>query len=377
MTFKDILHFLGKVLVGFVGWYIFSTRGILPEQLMNPVYKYYHIAPDFQIYYEEMKISQGCYEQYINTRQNCNLSVSNLSPLGRYKTNTFAYTSGDKTYFTLGERLFVTEKEDMSYSEIYSKLISPLSCMAKIDDELLFLGDGDVSDRSLHHTDKVNNVITGWYETYVKDADFAMIANRAFNILLGQQNSRISSDEFSFLLYCQSMGILVDFDDGQALFVDNKEDKCDVYKYTKENGLEFFTEIYASTGYFCADGKLYYVSGNVLRSVNLEDASVAKEFTAQDEILSLNYFYAPATSDEINHENYNGQKEYLYCALLTEKQVVYVNEYFSFPHTHAFDTDSLHKKASGLYVTAYPYKCFLVYDDKEGGNYMTRYWIRG
>ena len=367
-----ILHFLAKVLLGFVGWYIFSSQGVLPDQLMNPVYKYYHLAEDFQIYYEEKELPAGCYGKYVNTGENANLSVCNISPLGKNNENTFAYTAGNKTYFALNEKLFLTEKEDMSYNEIYSKLISPISGMAKVEDELFFLGDGEVFNRTLHYTDKVNNVISGWYDKYVKNASFKEISTNCSNLLRIQDNMKISTDEFSFLVYCQSMGILVSYKDGTGIFIDRKENGYDIYKSSEDSGPEYFATIPCSTGYFYADGGLYYSSENVLRFIDLTDGHKEKVFEAQDKIISLNYFFSPVREAEKNHERYKGEETLRCYAILTEKEIIYLNDYIHIPYSHKIGKTDLYEKCEGLYMTAYPYKGFLVYDS-EIGNYMKQY----
>ena len=355
------MRFLAKLLIAFLGWYIFTNMGVLPTPLRNPLYPYIDRLDTF----EEQKVSQGCYEKYIRPRGNANLSVCATSGIEAIATEYTAVTDGEDTYIVMYKKLFKSDNAAMDFHEIYGNLDFHTTSVAVMGESLLLCGRGDrgqyvqVSDGNKMHTAYSRWLATargGVLKDYgfmtemrnlVPEGDLPGIMENLYGFLEAQRDGRITTNRFCALLYYQSQGILLDYDGERAVFVDRlARDAYPVY-VRDADGLRKVAQIPRTTGHFLYENAIYYSVGDQVLVLDLASGESEAYYTAADNIRFLNYFI---------YENE------LVLALVTDTQVVYYTPSETVTGTHGLG-DTFDRCAKGFYVSAYPYRAMLMTDD--------------
>ncbi len=355
------MRFVTKLLIALVGWYIFTYMGILPKLLQNPLYPYIHRLDNFEV----QKVSEDCYEKYINPHRNANLSVCATSGVENLATGYTAYTDTTDTYIVMNNKLFVCDSKELDYHEIYGDLEWNSSAVTAIEDHILLNGRGDRTQYvQVSAKKKMHTAYSRWFaaarggklkdygfmtemQGAVSEWDFNKIAQNLFGFLEAQKDGKITTNEFCALLYYQSQGILVDYDGETALFVNRFDREKDFVHVMDAGGMRLVAEIPKTTGHFCYGGALYYSAGEQVYKLDLASGESEVYYTAADGIRFLNYFVTDGA---------------LVLALVTDTQVVYYTPSSTVTGTHDY-AESFDRVIKGFYVSSYPYRAMLMEDD--------------
>ena len=251
---------------------------------------------------------------------------------------------------------------------------------------MIFVSAFDNIDRVQIYTEKVDNVYSEWsnkvrgqktinFGSWVHKTkmcpqdDFTTIAENLIHYLNLQNISSISSDQFCALLYYQSLGILVDYQNGNAVFVNKytNTDFYDVYVTDDNSNLQLVASIPKTTGHFHYDGYLYYAYEDTVWRLNLKTAETESYFVAKSNIKYLNY-KTDCTA--------NGGKTPALCInVVTAENVCVYSEYHSICGDTPYSIESdFNENVGGYYVFSNPHNAILMYDNTGGSN--TTYHIK-
>lgn len=373
-----------KLALAFAGWYLFSALGFLPSFLENPLYKHFNAPIAAQTYYDNLKFEPGCYKKYINSGENGNLSSSQNSSQTSGIFGNFAYTSGEKTYMAVGKTLYVNDNNERQFHKIYDNLNQFTVGMAKFDETMLFVAAFGNIDRVQIYTDKVHDVYSEWFnkvrgqKTYgfgewayktkpCKDTDFFTIAENLTSYLHRQNTSTITADQFVALLYYQSLGILLDYDNSNAIFVNKYTSDNRYHIYLVDSGLNFHRvcSIPVTTGHFYHEGYLYYSHENTVYRLNLSTCEEESYFSHNSSIKYLNY-----------STNCNGNLTVGSVSCDTAR--LYGDCHKAKGGTGFTTEEEFNQYANGYYMFAYPHHSIFMHDDFAGDGIISNtYAIEG
>lgn len=373
------MRLIAKLLVAFVGWYIFTSMGILPAELRNPIYPYIARLDNFDV----QTVSEDCYSKYVNPGRNANLSVCATSGMSGVAAGYTAYTGEEKTYFTMDSRLYECTGDDLDFYEIYGKL-QPNSTAVSVlgKDHIVVLGQEGRSELvQVQEGKKMHTAFSRWnayarggglYERgpFVEvrgvfpSQDFLHISRNLYDYLEEQRQGRVTVDKLCALLYYQSVGLIVDYyqrPDGtyRAVFADPWRTERRVYT-ADGNGVQLLTELPQTGGYFCREGEFYYSVDEQVFRLDLDSGESTPYYSAPDRIRYLNYFVAPVTETDRKSAAYTGQEQVLVLALVTESKVIYYSPLGTVTGGHDYDDEDFENVVKGYYVSSYPYHTLLM-----------------
>lgn len=375
------MRFVAKLLAAFVGWYIFTTMGILPAMLQNPLYPHLARLDNF----DAQTVSADCYSKYVNPGFNCNLSVCATSGLPGVSSGYTAYTDGAKTYIVMDNRLFNCDSEQLDYHEIYGELEHNSAAVSVWDGHIVTLGTQNRAEWVQVSAGKKLHSAHSYWAAYARggslyergpfrevrgshlEKDFLHISRNLYDYLEEQRLGRVTVDKLCALLYYQSIGLLVDYSeqDGayRAVFVDPWS-QAGRRVYTADgDGFDLVAELPQTSGYFCHGGDFYYSVGNQVFCLDLNNGESTLYYSAPDEVRFLNYFIAPVTESDKKSSAYTGQEQVLVLALMTDSKVVYYSPLGTITGGHAYSSQDFEDKIKGYYVSSHPYRTMFMTSD--------------
>ena len=379
------MRFVTKLLVAFVGWYIFTTMGILPTVLQNPLYPRLARLDNF----DAQTASTGCYTKYVNPGRNANLSVCATSGIADLAAGYTAYTDDEETYFTMDQCLYFCSGDELDFQEIYGKLEHNSTAISVLDgDHVTVLGDGGRMEWVQVSSGKKMHSAHSHWNSYARggslhgegpfreirgrfpEKDFRHISQNLFTYLEEQRQGRVTLDKLCALLYYQSIGLLVDYSeqDGtyRAVFADPWFQESRRVYTADESGLSLVAELPRTSGYFCHKDAFYYSAGNQVFRLDPNSGESTLYYSAPDTIRFLNYFVAPVTETDKASPAYAGQEQVLVLAMVTDSRVIYYSPLGTVTGEHDYDEEDFATVVKGFYVSSYPYHaCLMALDGPE------------
>lgn len=369
------MRFIAKLLVAFVGWYVFTTMGVLPTQLQNPLYPRLARFDNF----DAQTVRSDCYREYVNPGRNANLSVCATSGLPGVTSGYTAYTDEAHTYIVMDDRLFKCDNEELDFHEIYGKLEPDSTALSVLDGHFLVLGTSQRAEQVQVSDGKKMHTAHSYWAAYARggrlyergpfrearglqaETNFSRISEILYDYLVQQQKGRITTDKFCALLYYQSIGMLCDYyqtgDGYRAVFVDPWRYRV----YTADDsGFDLVAELPKTSGYFCRGNEFYYSVNNEVFCLDLDSGTSTVYYSAPDSIRFLNYFVAPVTAADQKSPSYTGQEQVLVLAVVTDSRVIYYSPLETVTGNHDYSSQDFDTKVKGYYVSNYPYRTMLM-----------------
>lgn len=285
-------------------WLITSGIGILPENLrFKPAEAAWKTITDPEWRFErqtaELTFDKGSYHELINDGTNANIAASDAM--------RSAVSSGGRLWLNDLTGLRITQREN---GQRTTKVAEKIFCGDRAEPMLIFgkngftasIAEDGSSYATFFHEEYRSKIADGWAEEYKEEGNytFSSIANRLYQILKKQDTEPITPEEMAGLLYFSTEGVLVDYQEGTAIFADKMTDSSRAVIYSQAGNEErkelfSFTNDYAGggTGCIAADGRVYAITGTTVLEYDpeLEEGQPACIYDLGLPVLGLNYLY--------------------------------------------------------------------------------------
>lgn len=296
------------VLLALLVWSAASITDKLPPMLrLGPVERAWKmVTEDDQRFIRQGKnpeFTKGCYQRFIHNGTNANIEASDArrsaaaegswlwvndwTGLRRHNSKV------PEEWNAMGDNYFC---EEHAAAMLYAGDLG-FAVSAQEDGESYAV----LFNREKDEKDKGETVARGWIDGFLEDGSFTYdsVISRLYSILQKQESKNISAEEMAGLLYFTSRGVLLDYQDGEAIFADDFTDAgtVHVYRYTEEEAEELvsYPDDYAGSGSgrFIVEDTLYYAENLAVTSFSLEqkEGGWRKIYDAEQPIRGLNYAY--------------------------------------------------------------------------------------
>lgn len=283
-------------------WIITSGVGLLPEYLrLKPAETAWDIISDPESRYEreaeKLTFDKGSYHDLINDGTNANIAASDAT--------RSAVSSDGRLWLNDLTGLRKTQRENELRT---TKFAEKLFCGDKAEPMLIFgkngftasIAEDGSSYATFFHEEYRYKIADGWAEEYKEEGNstFSSVTTRLSEILKKQDAEPITPEEMAGLLYFSAKGVLLDYQEGTAVFADKMTDSSRAVIYRQTEGGEMeelfsFTNDYTGggTGCIAADGKVYAIAGTEVLQYDPEgeEGLPVSIYNLGQQVLGLNY----------------------------------------------------------------------------------------
>ncbi|MEZ3469973.1 MAG: hypothetical protein K1W40_16710 [Schaedlerella sp.] len=283
-------------------WIITSGVGLLPEYLrLKPAETAWDIISDPESRYEreaeKLTFDKGSYHDLINDGTNANIAASDAT--------RSAVSSDGRLWLNDLTGLRKTQRENELRT---TKVAEKLFCGDKAEPMLIFgkngftasIAEDGSSYATFFHEEYRYKIADGWAEEYKEEGNstFSSVTTRLSEILKKQDAEPITPEEMAGLLYFSAKGVLLDYQEGTAVFADKMTDSSRAVIYRQTEGGEMeelfsFTNDYTGggTGCIAADGKVYAIAGTEVLQYDPEgeEGLPVSIYNLGQQVLGLNY----------------------------------------------------------------------------------------